>query len=505
MNAVLHYTNGHGADAVLFSAATTDSKALSDAFAMTRKKGRVVMLGVWGRELKREDIYPKEVDFLISTSYGPGRYDDNYELRGIDYPYAYVRWTENRNMEEYLRLLVTGKIKVAPLIQATYPLEQVETAFKALQNPDDRPLIVLLDYGTNLPVQFPLPGSLSTKVEIHPDIRIRQKGTIHTGIIGVGAFAEGMHLPNLMRLKDSYVLQSVCDRSGARAQTIAKQFSAKQATTDYRELLGDPEIDLVMICTRHDLHSQLVLESLQAGKHTFVEKPLCTTREQLEEIIAFLGRDGGKSASPSPGSPSPSLMVGFNRRFSPYAKEVKKHTDRRINPLFLHYRMNAGYLPLDHWVHTKEGGGRIIGEACHILDLFAFLTNSPVRSFSVASLIPTTRSVSDSDNRSIHLEYDDGSLATLDYFAVGSNALPKETLEVHFDQKTIIVDDYRSIQGFGIKVADLRNPVPDKGHMEMLRILSSFLGGENEAPIALETILETTRISIAAAGQRPID
>jgi predicted dehydrogenase len=184
---------------------------------------------------------------------------------------------------------------------------------------------------------------------------------------------------------------------------------------------------------------------------------------------------------------------------------LKRHTDKRINPLFLHYRMNAGYLPLDHWVHTEEGGGRIIGEACHILDLFAFLIKSPVRAFSVASLRPSTQSISGSDNKSIILEYEDGSVATLEYFAVGSNALSKETLEVHFDQKSIIVDDYRSIQGFGIRVADLRNPVPDKGHMEMLQTLASYLRGKTEAPIALDTILETTRISIAAASQHPAD
>jgi predicted dehydrogenase/threonine dehydrogenase-like Zn-dependent dehydrogenase len=505
INAVLHFTNGHGADAVVFSAATTDPKALSDAFAMTRKKGRVVMLGVWGQELKREDIYPKELDFLISTSYGPGRYDDNYELRGLDYPYAYVRWTENRNMEEYLRLLATGKVKVTPLIQAIYPLEQAEAAFKALQSPDDRPLMILLDYGVELSGASSSSAPLSTKIETKSAQRSRTGNIIRVGIIGAGVFAEGMHLPNLLRLKDRYEIRAVCDRSGARAQNVAKQFEVRHAITDHRELLADQEIDLVMICTRHNLHSQMVIESLRAGKHTFVEKPLCTTLEQLEEIAAYMRRGEGGSPSPSPDSSSPLLMVGFNRRFSPYAREVKKHTDKRINPLFLHYRMNAGYLPLDHWVHTEEGGGRIIGEACHILDLFAFLINSPVKAFSVASLTPSTRSVSGSDNKSIALEYEDGSVATLEYFAVGSNALSKENFEVHFDQKSIIVDDYRSMQGFGIKVADLKNPAPEKGHMEMLHALASHLRGETEVPIALHSILETTRVSIAAASQHPSD
>lgn len=495
IKAVIHYTGGHGADIVLFCAATDNSKTLSDAFAMTRKKGRLVMVGVWGRELRREDMYQKELDFLISTSYGPGRYDENYERRGLDYPYAYVRWTENRNMEEYLRLLAAGKIQIAPLIQAVYPLGKVEEAFKSLKNPE-RPLIVLLDYGRDLPEDLSRLASQSRRVVNKLSFKPVAANRICVGVVGAGGFATGVHLPNLQRLKDKYEIRAICNQTGHKAKDTAERFGAAYSTTDYHELIADPEIDLVMICTRHNLHGKLVLDSLQAGKHTFVEKPLCITKEELEAIKEFYGFNQDSSQPVNQPADQPILMVGFNRRFSKYAREVKKHVQKRINPLFIHYRMNAGYIPLDHWVHTEEGGGRIIGEACHIIDIFSFITGSRVVTFGAANLRPKTGSISNSDNKSIVLEYGDGSVATLDYFAVGSKELPKEWLEVHFDEKSIIVDDYKSIKGCGVKVADISSQTPDKGQIEELEELYRCLKTENKGwPIALESMFETTKIT----------
>ena len=494
IKAVHHHTNGYGADVVLFCAATENSQALSDAFAMTRKKGRLVMVGVWGRELKREDIYAKELDFLISTSYGPGRYDPNYEDRGLDYPYAYVRWTENRNMEEYLRLIEAGKMQVEPLIQETYPLEEVEKAFGSLQSPDP-PLMILLDYGDKLPEDLSALVQQSRRVDSPLGYRPVTSQRIQVGIIGAGNFATSVHLPNLERLKKHYQIRAICNRTGHKAQAIVTRFGAEYAATDYREIVADPNIDLVMICTRHNLHGPMVLESLEAGKHTFVEKPLCTKQEELNDIKEFYS-----SRLQSQKQESPLLVVGFNRRFSKYAAEVKKQVADRINPLFLHYRMNAGYLSLDHWVHGEEGGGRIIGEACHIIDLFSFLTESSVRSFSTARLTPRTASVDGSDNMTITLEYMDGSLATLEYFAVGSSQLSKELLEVHFDGKSIIVDDYRSIHGFGIQVDDIKHSSPAKGHLEELELLGDcVLGKKDKWPIPWESIVETTELTFKLA------
>lgn len=488
---VTHYTGGHAADIVIFCAATDNAKTLSDAFAMTRRKGRLVMVGIWGTEFNRDDIYKKELDFLISTSYGPGRYDANYEERGLDYPYAYVRWTENRNMEEYLRLLARKKINVVPLIEATYSIKEVEKAFSSLQKPE-RPLMVILDYGDDLPDGLKTLASQPRKLAIQN--RTDKKpglNRVRVGLIGAGDFAKGMHLPNLQKLSGKYEIRAICSRTGENAKAAATKFGAEYSTTDYREILADPEIDMVMICTRHNLHGRMVLDSLNAGKHTFVEKPLCTTKAELETIKDFFN-----SKLRTQNLRLPLLIVGFNRRFSKYAREVKKHVQNRINPLFIHYRMNAGFIPLDHWMHTEEGGGRMIGEACHIIDLFSYLVGNPVRAYANARLRPATESISASDNQSIILEYEDGSVASLDYFAVGSKELSKEWLEVYFDEKSIIVDDYKSIKGYGLKVADIRSQTPDKGQLEELEELYRCMNGENKGwPIELEAMVETTKIT----------
>jgi len=420
---LLHITGGHGADAVIFTAATSNPAVLSRAFGMLRKKGRLIMVGVYGKELHRDDLYSKEIDFLISTSYGPGRYDPAYEDKGLDYPYAYVRWTENRNMEEYLRLLSTGEIDVAPLIEAIYPITGVSEAFDSLTAPE-RPLIVLLDYGQS--ELEPHGDSGLPRKLANPSVKLLpHDGRIRVGLIGAGNFTTAVHLPHLQKLSDKYRFVGVCNSTGSSAKAVATRFSAGYATTDYRDILNDPEIDLVMICTRHHLHGRMVLASLQAGKHTFVEKPLCTTQPDLDAIKDFYGLSDTDSRVQS-SSDQPILMVGFNRRFSTYAQEVKKHTLQRINPLFIHYRMNAGAIPGDHWIHGEEGGGRIIGEACHILDLFSFLTESPVHSVTTAQLTPKTESIFTSDNKVIVVEYEDGSVATLEYFAVGSKGFSKE-------------------------------------------------------------------------------
>lgn len=491
---VHHYTGGKGADAVLFCAATSQSEVLSNAFAMTRRKGKVVMVGVWGAELRRGDIYKKELDFLISTSYGPGRYDADYEEKGQDYPYAYVRWTENRNMAEYLRLLATKEVNLAPLIEVVYPIGEAEAAFAALAN-ENRPLIVLLDYGVALPVEL---SPISRKQRCFnlrsPGIGTSRTGKIRVGVVGAGSFAVGMHLPNLQKL-DAFEIRAICSRTGSKAKAVAQQFDAAYATTDYEEILNDGEIDLILISTRHNLHGPMVLDALRAGKNTFVEKPLCLHDSELEQILSVF-RAG--SITVDRREAPPLLMVGFNRRFAPCIQEVKRLTERRINPLFLHYRMNAGYVPLEHWVHDPEqGGGRIVGEACHIIDLFSFLVGAPVRTYTVAGLRPATDSVSESDNKVITLEYEDGSVGTLHYFAVGPKTLPKERLEVFWDEKAIVMEDYTSLVAWGTDVSWHKSWRGDKGHLHELIAISEVLAGSNTIgwPISLESVFETTKIT----------
>ena len=502
VNEILHFTNGQGADAMLFCAATNNAKVLSNTFAATRKKGRVVMVGTWGNELNRDDIYKKELDFLISTSYGPGRYDAQYEIKGQDYPYAYVRWTENRNMVEYLRLISVGRLKIDPLIQAEYPVSKAKEAFEAF-SANEKPLIVILRYENEHSGNVIDVDRVSHTVAAHMDLKSAGKHRIRVALIGAGNFASGMHLPNLIKLKDTYEIHAICNRTGAGAQSAAKKFGAKYATTDHRQILSDESVDLVMICTRHDLHGHLALESLKAGKHTFVEKPLCTTLEEFEELKAFYyGGSENKLNEQFHKNQKPVLMVGFNRRFSTYASELKKHLRTRINPLIIHYRMNAGYIPLDHWVHSEEGGGRIIGEACHIIDLFSYLIDSKVTAASVASLGTNTGSISGDDNKVITLEYEDGSVAVLEYFSIGSEKFPKETLEVHYDQKTIVIDNYSAMRGYGVSIKKIKTSHPEKGQLQELRRLSeTILGKQPCLPISIESLFETTGLCFQLSRQ----
>jgi predicted dehydrogenase len=484
LNAVENLTGGHGADAVIFAAATDSSEPLSHAFRMCKKKGRVVLVGVVGMDIKREDMYQKELDFLISTSYGPGRYDRNYEEKGLDYPYAYVRWTENRNMLEYLRLVHNGSIRLERLINAVYPIERVSEAFESLTKPGEKPLMVILDYGMPEYEKLAVYSTHERKVYIN-DTPVK-KDVINIALVGAGGFATGIHLPNLKKLKGKYNLCAVMTRTGHKARAVAQQYGAKYATTNFDDILQDENIDLLLIATRHDSHAELTLKALKAGKNVFVEKPLAINQEELNRISEFYE---DKIANPKP-----LLMVGFNRRFSRYAREIKRHTDKRINPLFIHYRMNAGYIPLDSWVH--EDGGRIIGEACHIIDLMTFFTESEIESINFESITPKNEKIASSDNKSIILKYKDGSLCTIEYFSVGNKAFPKEYMEVHFDEKTIVLDDYKSLKGYGIKINEISTNTSEKGQLEELETLYEALKNGGKWPIELWDMLQTTEITL---------
>jgi predicted dehydrogenase/threonine dehydrogenase-like Zn-dependent dehydrogenase len=463
---VLNYTGGYGADVVLFTAATSKSDPLSQSFQMCRKKGKVVLVGVAGMQIKREDMYLKELDFLISTSYGPGRYDSKYEEKGLEYPYAYVRWTENRNMSEYLRLVYKNEINLEKLINAQYPIERVTDAFESLKG-EDKPILVCLDYGET-------PPDLIDKLLYHDrkiiiESRPVNKKVVNVALVGAGGFAALTHLPNMQKLSDKYQLHGVVDINGYKAKSIARQYGAGYSTTKYNDVLNDNDIDLVMVCTRHDSHADLVLKALEANKNVFVEKPLAVNEKELEKIKLFFETHRNKP---------PVLMVGFNRRFSKYAIEIKKHTDNRINPLFMRYRMNAGYIPRDHWVH--ENRGRIVGEACHIVDLMTYLTGCEIISVNYESLSPVNDYFSPSDNKSIILKYKDGSIGSIDYFGLGSREYPKEHMEVHFDEKTIILDDYKNLRGFNIKIDEISSSESQKGLYEELLMLHDVLIGKKK-------------------------
>ncbi|MBL7136189.1 MAG: bi-domain-containing oxidoreductase [Candidatus Marinimicrobia bacterium] len=482
---ITNWANGYGADAVIFTAASKDDQLLSQSFQMCRRKGKVVLVGTSGMNIDRKDIYPKEIDFLISTSYGPGRYDKNYELEGVDYPYAYVRWTENRNMREYLRILSNRNIDLDYLVSKVFPIDKVSEAFEHLKSTTgDKPLMVFLDYGKPDTKRYAEYSMHNRKIIVNK--KPVNKKVINIGLIGAGNFATGMHLPNIQKLKDKFNLHAVASNNGNRAKEVVKQYNASYATTNYNDILNDENIDLVLICTRHGSHAKLVLDALKTGKNVFVEKPLAINQEELKQIKDFYSEDI---------EIKPILMVGFNRRFSRYAEEIKKHVKNRINPLFIHYRMNAGFIPLDHWVH--KNGGRIIGEGCHIIDLMTYFTENKIKTISFDEMTPSNEKFTSSDNKSIILKYDDGSIATIEYFAVGSKQYSKEYMEIHFDEKTIIMDNYKSLKGFGIKIKEINTKKSQKGQLEEIERLYNTLTGRNpEWPIPLWDMIQTTEATI---------
>ncbi|MCJ8010474.1 bi-domain-containing oxidoreductase [Paenibacillus sp. KQZ6P-2] len=486
VEAALRLTDGVGADGVIITAATKSSVILSDAFRMTRKKGRVVVVGDVGLEINRADIYEKELDFYISTSYGPGRYDRNYEEKGQDYPLGYVRWTENRNMREYLKLTAEGKIQLGPMISRVFPIEEAPEAYEYIQHAAAKPMMVLLSY----PKKAETSGSAHrVTVNLRPQHFQRSGQKIRIGLIGAGEFAKNMHLPNIKALSGTYELQAVMSQTGYNAAETAKQFGAVYAATSYPLLLQDPEIDAVLIATRHDTHAPIILDALRAGKHVYVEKPLALTRDQLEDIQQFY------EEIPE-GNASPVLITGFNRRFSPYAVKIKELVEQRTNPMILNYRMNAGYLPLDHWTQTEEGGGRNLGECCHIYDLFTYLTGSRVQRIRVSHLQPATKFYSHTDNFVATMEFADGSVASVTYTALGSKDYPKEQMDIYVDGKNIFLDDYRKLSIAGSKAKGMETKISSKGQRETLERFAEAVQGHNDWPIPLWQQVQATEIAL---------
>ena len=470
------HTDGMGADAVIVTAATASHEVISEAMQACRRKGRVVLVGDVGLNLNRADFYKKELDFLVSTSYGPGRYDPLYEEGGQDYPLPYVRWTENRNMQAYISLLTKRKVCLDNLCAKPYPIDNAGDAYKALGGEGEKPLIVLLEYqgrkgACDSLVRLKLPDGKSDKVRV--------------ALAGASSFAQGMHLPNMVKLRDSFSLKAVMSRTGANARAVATQYEADYCTTQYSDILVDEDIDLIMIATRHDLHGEMVLEGLRAGKNVFVEKPLSLREEDLDEIETFYN----EALNP------PLLMVGFNRRFSPAIQTIAKVLASRTTPIIANYRMNAGYIPGEHWVHGPEGGGRNLGEACHIYDLFNFLVGGvEVESISAHSITPSSEQWAKNDNFIATIKYTDGSVCSLTYTALGDKSYPKERLDIFADGKVIVMDDYKSVSIHGGKHKGWSSKAIKKGQLEELEVLGKKLLKGSAWPIPLKDQLQATRM-----------
>ena len=471
-------TNEVGADAVIITASAKNNDIIHQAAEMSRKRGRIILVGVIGLDLQRADFYKKELSFQVSCSYGPGRYDENYEQRGIDYPLPYVRWTQKRNFETILDAIAKKRLNVNDLITEKIQLEDYQQIYNSIGSGS---IASLLIYPENSRQDL-----LSSVISSTTQSFQSSKGII--GIIGAGNFTKMTLLPALK--KSNPQLKYISSAGGLTAKALANKYSFANSTSDYKEILKDEAVDLVMITTRHDLHAKMVIESIKAGKHVFVEKPLAIYSEELDAIIQTyqeqLANGNGKS-----------LTVGFNRRFSPFVQKAKQLLGQGKIPMNIVATMNAGYISQEVWVQNREtGGGRIIGEACHYIDLMIALTGSKVTAVMMSAL--GTQPDETTDNAIITLQFESGAQGVINYFSNGNKAYAKERVEIYAQGKTLILDNFRKLQGFGFKGFKTLSTAQDKGHSNQFGKLLEMVKNGGNPLIPFDEIVNTTRASFAA-------
>jgi predicted dehydrogenase len=503
------FTQGVGFDAVLICADTPSDDPVELAGEIARDRARVVAIGAVGLDLPRKPYYAKELTFLNSRSYGPGRYDPAYEQGGQDYPIGYVRWTEGRNLAAFVELLASGQIDVQPLITHRFPIDQASQAYELIAGERQEPFLgVLLAYpqedNREIQTKVAAPGEAPGERSASTPPGLRQD-KVRLGVLGAGNFAGAILLPALQAIP-AIERVGIASAGGLNARHVARRYGFQYATTDEEQILADPAVNTIAILTRHDLHARQVMAALRAGKNVFCEKPLALTIEELQAIAATLDTDGSDPSPSGDGSPlstnpmsHPLLTVGFNRRFAPLALEMKSFIDQRQEPLVAIYRINAGYLPPDHWLHDpRQGGGRLVGEACHFIDFLAFLVGAPPLSVSAAGL--PDRGRYRQDNALIHLTFPDGSLATVAYLANGDRAFPKERLEVFASGRVAVLDDFRSLELVHagkrqIQKSPLRQ---DKGHQAEWLAFSQAITSGGLPPIPYNQLFGVSRAAIAA-------
>ncbi len=469
-------TQTQGVDAAIITAATKSSTVLNDAMHCCRKKGKVVVVGDVGMNIDRDAMYAKELDLLISTSYGPGRYDSRYEQDGIDYPYAHVRWTENRNMQAYLALLAQGKIALDHLPDSTYALNDAALAFAALDD-DTPPLLTSLKYDAPDFVEKMRRTAQVSHV-------LSRSDTTQAALIGPGQFAQSKTLPIVTNFQNVQ-LRYIVGRSGAMTQQTAVRYNSLFATTDIEEVLADEALDCVLITTRHRSHGALVLKALCAGKHVFVEKPLALHENELQAIEEYFRQH----------QQPPLLMTGYNRRFTPMIESLRSDLTSRHTPVQITYTMNVGAVEPNHWTLGPDGGGRNLGEACHIYDLFLYLVGAPVVACYAQGVPHAAHHPSDS-NFVATLTHEDGSVCTLAYNTLGHRDMPKEMLQAHYDNKSIVIDDYLTTRTYGGGPPSRRLKKQDKGHkLALTRFFATITEG-GDWPIPLTDQVEVSRVAL---------
>jgi len=475
------WTNGVGVDAVLITASTKSDELIHQAATMCRQRGRIVLVGVIGLNLQRADFYEKELSFQVSCSYGPGRYDDNYEKRGMDYPIGFVRWTEQRNFEAVLDLMADGKIDVEPLITHRFGFDDALSGYQAVS--DKGAMGILLEYD-DAPEKSA--DKASRQIQLSSTAApSKTEGKPPIAFIGAGGFTTRMLLPLLPK---KVVKKTIVSGTGVSAAYAGKKFGFQEISTDSDAVLNDPAIEAVFITTPHNSHAKMVCDALSANKHVFVEKPLCMNMEQLEEIERLSAEHSDRC-----------LMIGFNRRFSPHMIEMKKWLAGCPQSKSIIITVNAGAIPADHWTQDREvGGGRIIGEACHFIDLARFLADSPIVSSTAATMSGADGRLGDCV--SLTLQFADGSIATVHYLANGSKEFPKERIEVFGGGKVFTCDNFRKSVEMGGK-RKLKTNSQDKGHANELAAFVQTITMGGDWPIAAAELFEVSKTTISLERQ----
>jgi predicted dehydrogenase len=478
------FTSNRGFDSVIICADTPSNDPVELAGAIARDRAKIVATGAVGLSFPRKIYFEKELSFVNSRSYGPGRYDLNYEENGQDYPIGYVRWTEGRNFQTIVELLQSGKLQVAPLITHRFPVEQAPEAYELITGKKKAPFLAVL-------LCYPVKEVDHTSPSI---IRFNQasakpESAVRLGVLGAGLFANATLLPALKKVADIQLV-GIASAGGMHAQHSGKKFGFAYACSDDEQILNDPNINTVAILTRHDTHAGLVVRALQAGKHVFVEKPLALNAEQLKAVSEQLAK-----------SENCLLLTGFNRRFAPLARQLNGFVGaaNRVEPLYAHYRINAGYIPTNHWTQDPEqGGGRNIGEGCHFVDFISFLVGSAPISVS-AQAMPDNGKYRQ-DNISMTFNFADGSLGVVDYLASGDKSFAKERVEVFCAGRVAVLDDYRSLE----MVRDGQRKViksafkQDKGHFDEMQTFAQAIRAGGPAPIPYEQMIGVTNAMFAA-------
>ncbi|WP_235299295.1 bi-domain-containing oxidoreductase [Portibacter marinus] len=470
VDSVLARTGNIGADAVLITASSKSNDIISQAAQMSRQRGRIVLVGVIGLNMNRADMYEKELTFQVSCSYGPGRYDYNYENKGLDYPIGFVRWTEKRNFEAVLKAISEKSINTLPLITDKVPLLEYHRIYGEMSS--TKSIASILEYTDSVDTEI-------STVKVKDNPFNPSKGIV--GIIGAGNFTASMIAPVLSKL--GVQMKYIVSSKGLSGTVLAKKYQINYSSTEYRDVLDDPACNAVIITTRHGMHAEMVIKALQKDKHVFVEKPLALTFEEINQI-----EEAYKNANSS-------LTVGFNRRFSPFIQSAKTQLGSAAKPINVIATMNAGAIPQDHWVHDlNEGGGRIIGEACHYIDLITFLTGSLVD--EVVMNAQGKKPGAQTDNASILLRYANGSQGVIHYFSDGNKSYSKERIEIYDQGKNIIIDNFRSIKYYGYRSRN-RKKSQDKGHFEQFRRWSEMIQSGDQHLIPFHEIINTSKASIA--------